>query len=97
MRVFLLAALCATLLCTCTPQKKRRDRTKDHEARYKAAVARHEVRIGMTDDEVTESWGKPMRKVKEMRDGKKVVLWLYTYSEIVMDSDGYVIMFSGPG
>ena len=94
MRVSVLV-LCG-VLCACTPAAQRRpDRSKSAEAKYKAAVERGEVKIGMTEAEVTKGYGKPKKKVKSTRDHRPVVRWLYMYSEVIFDADGFVIFLSG--
>jgi len=77
-----------------TPQATR---TPRDEARYAAAVKRHEIKIGMSRAEVLRAWGKPGRKKSKLRLGRKVEVWLYAFSDLYFDDEGYVIGFQSAG
>ena len=66
-------------------------RSKRDQQRYDGAVARGDVKLGMTKSELLRSRGQPRKKTRETYRGRKnVEVWLYAWSQIYFDHDGYV-------
>jgi hypothetical protein len=100
---FVARALPAFLLlaaCNSTPSDtpaRSTPRTPEMEAKYKEAVARGEVKMGMTRREVEEAIGAPQRKDRTTYMSRQVERWNYPYSEIYFDRDGYVLGWRSAG
>ena len=67
------------------------ERTPEQEEKYKEAVARGEVKIGMTKGEVRAAIGPPKRTKKSMYRGRNATVWSYLYTDIFFDENGYVL------
>ncbi|HEX5136734.1 MAG TPA: hypothetical protein VFY93_07170 [Planctomycetota bacterium] len=72
---------------------KRPERTPEQEQKYKEAVGRGEVKIGMTKEEVRKAWGPPTRTSKTTYARRSAMVWSYAgrYTDIFFDDDGFVM------
>ena len=96
--LWILAAVAACGTSGGVGKGKTDHRSPEDQKRYDEAVARGEVKLGMTRDEVRRAWGKPRRKVRENHRGRKnVEIWLYPFSQVYFDRDGYVFDFRSAG
>ena len=96
MRCVLLAAVLAAAAACGTPAKPH-NRTPEMQEKYRAAVERGEVKLGMTRSEVAEAVGKPQRKDRTKYGRREVERWHYTFSEVYFDDEGYVVGFRSAG
>lgn len=87
----LLLAGCSTPVVTAVTGDKPPDRTPETEQKYKEAVARGEVKIGMTRSEVRTAMGQPKRTSKTTYRRKSATMWSYPLTDIYFDGDGFVI------
>ena len=94
--VVLLVLLVGFAGCSASGPRKV-DRTPEQQAKVDEAIKNREVRLGMTESEVLQAWGKPNRKRKATHRGKPVRIWSYGVSEIYFDPDGFVVGGSAPG
>jgi hypothetical protein len=89
--------LVATLAACRTAEEKRRDagylprRSELDQAKYDAAVKRKEILIGMKKSEVLQAWGQPMKRDRTTFRGQRVDRWMWAFSEIYFDREGYVV------
>lgn len=67
------------------------DRTPEAEQKYKEAVARGEVRIGMVQSEVRAAMGPPSRTSRTTYRRKPSLCWSYLYTDVYFDGQGFVI------
>ena len=91
-----LATALVSALGGCASKSKTPPRSPDVEAKYQAAIARHEATFGMRRDEVEKAIGKPRRKDWVVVDGERRERWSYTFSEIQFDTEGYVVRILTP-
>jgi len=90
--------LCALLLGACASGGEKADtssRSPEEQRKYEEAIARGEVKIGMTEDEVARTLGKPLRVDTTKYIKRDVVRWSYTFNEIYF-RHGYVVGWRGP-
>lgn len=92
----LLSLLVCLAACSATGPKEVH-RSPEQQAKVDEAIKNREVRLGMTESEVLQAWGKPQRKRRAKQRGKSVVIWSYGFSEIYFDLDGFVVDMSAPG
>jgi hypothetical protein len=88
----LLAAACGS-----TPKDPRDEALeKDREQRYQEAIAKKEIRLGMTPKMVVAAWGEPQKRDRTTRNGKEVRRWWYPSVFVYFHEDGYVLGWDAP-
>lgn len=95
--LFLPVVLLVGFAACSTPGAKKVGRSPEQQAKVDEAIKNREVRLGMTESEVLQAWGKPNRKRKATHRGRPVTIWSYGVSEIYFDRDGFVVGGSAPG
>jgi len=95
-RTFALTVLLA-VACSSGPEK-RRDRVLEErrQAEYEAAIAKGEIRMGMTKRMVRAAWGRPDRTDRTTRGARTVERWWYPSVFVYFHEDGYVIGWDAP-
>lgn len=88
-------ALLALLLAACGSTA---DRAADarRRAQYEEAIARKEIKLGMTKRMVRESWGAPQKRDRVRRGTREVDRWWYPATFVYFHDDGYVIGWDAP-
>lgn len=72
------------------------DRTPEQEQKYKEAVERGEVKIGMTKAEVRKAWGSPTQTSRTTYARRPATCWSYgtRFTDIFFDDDGFVMAWA---
>lgn len=96
-RLLFLPVLLVGFAACSTPGAKQVDRPPEQQAKVDEAIKNREVRLGMTESEVLQAWGKPNSKRKATHRGRSVRVWSYGVSEIYFDREGFVVGGSAPG
>lgn len=82
--------------CGSTGEVDKYQRTPEQEEKYKEAVARGDVKLGMKMAEVREAMGrKPNRTSKTTYARKPATCWYYDRIDFYFDEDGYCIGWQG--